>query len=74
MDRFKENDCVVLNRPLEGPDNYFDQHVRAPKGVLATVINVFGGGAYEVEFEDKNSKTGWGVLYASDKDLSPYTA
>lgn len=72
MDRYRENDCVVLNIPLEGSDNYFDQYVRAPKGTLATIVNVFGAGAYEIEFMDKNSKTGWGIFYASEADLAPY--
>lgn len=71
---FKENDCVKLLRPFEGEDLYFEQRVSAPAGELATIVNVFPGGCYEVEFMDKRSKTGWGILYAEEVDLELYQA
>lgn len=69
---YKDLDNVVLLHPLKGRDLYGDTQVSAKVGQLATVINVFPDGTYEVEFDDDNADTGYGVLYAREADLAPY--
>lgn len=70
---YKDLDCVILLRPLEGQNLYGDTRVSAKAGQLATVVNVFSDGTYEVEFDDDEADSGWGILYAKEADLAPYT-
>lgn len=69
---YKDCECVRVLRDLSGQDLYGETQVSVKAGELATVINVFSDGEYEVEFQDSTSPYGWGVLHARETDLTPY--
>ena len=69
---YKDLDCVVLLRNIEGQDLYGESHVSVEKGQVATVINVCYNDTYEVEFDDDKADSGYGVLYAKGVDLAPF--
>lgn len=69
---FKDCECVRVLRDLKGINLYGDTQVSVKAGDLATIVSVFWGGNYEIEFQDAKSPFGWGVLHATEADLAPY--
>lgn len=70
---YKDCECVRILRDLKGINLYGNEQVSVKAGDLATIVSVFEDGTYEVEFFDGDDpNTGWGILHATEADLTPY--